>query len=732
MIEQIIKYKEMGMAVIPVNYKDKIPNVAEWQKRKPEDCNVETEFSTPSNLGIVLGNNSGGLIDIDLDCDMAVALAPYFLPETGLIFGRKSKPKSHYIYKTEEEIKTKKFQHSIIGTIAEIRGNGAQTVFPPSVHKSGENIEFAVEENPTVVNLSDLETSVARLSGAVLLAENWLEHYRHDLTLALSGMLLKSDKWSLSSVENLIRAVCEAVNDEDIDDRIRAVNDTLSKLTHEFSIKGYSGVSEILGEDIARKLNEWLVGNDSNLTKRNSQIFQNTALELDKELTDTGNGQLFVEQHSSKARYVSDIGNWIAWDNKKWCMGDDDGIRRMAHNTATSLFNKISDGVQIGLASNDVYKWAKHSHSTARINAMITEAKPYLGIENNQLDQKAWYFNCQSGVINLKTGEILDHNPQYFITQFSDVPYNQDATCPKFESFLNQIFDGDKEVIEFVQRALGSSIVGLDSRRHLFITHGSGSNGKSTLLETIEGILGDYVATTPVSTLVQSGNGGSIPNDIARLRGVRMVLASEGEKQQKLSEAQIKRLTGGDTVTARFLNKEFFEYKPVCDFWYSTNHKPKISGNDPAIWNRVFLIPFDVTIPNSKKDPELKSKLLSEKEGILNWLVKGCKDWQEQGLNAPDRVKAATEAYQKESDSVAEYLNECVEKKLGEKTTKHALYSDYCRWCETNGFEKLVKRDFGKEILLKEYKDGKIGKIGHFWKDIVISWTMREQIFDDE
>lgn len=715
-IQKVQQYKEQKLAVLPIPYKGKSPIIAGWSNRTVDDCSPEAEFSTPQNVGIVLGNKSNGLVDIDLDNDTALGLAHYFLPDTDMVFGRKSKPESHHVYKVMEGIPTKKFQCG--GVIVEIRSDGAQTVFPPSTHQSGESIEFSKDGNPREISAEELERSVSKLAGATILAENWKEGIRHDLTMAVAGMLLKSARWDAGGVNEFINAVCEVAGDTEIKDREKAVSDTLKNIKEEHSVKGFLGVVEILGDDVAKKLSEWLVGGDDfkPMHHESPSEFYSEVMEADKAHTDTGNGQKFFEQYKQHARFVTDIGCWIAWDGKKWKMDDDAAIRRFAHRTADSLYNEVSRS----FSRDNTYQWAKQSHNNARINAMIAEAKPYLGLENNALDRNPWLLNCNNGIVNLKTGEVQLHGAEHFITQYADVAYRADTFCPKFQAFLDRIFDNDKDVIGFVQRALGSSIAGLDARRHLFIAHGDGSNGKSTLLETVQDILGDYVCTTPVSSLMSSATGSGINNDIARLRGKRMVLASEGERQNKLAEAQIKRLTGGDTITARFLNKEFFEFKPVCDFWLATNHKPKISGNDPAIWNRVFLIPFEVTIPDDEKNPNLKNELLAEKEGILAWLVKGCIDWHTDGLNAPEKVKAATQSYKGESDSVGQYLEESTERTSGIKTTKTDLYISYSSWCELNGHEKLIKKDFGQVLISRGIEDGKSGRVGHFWKDISI------------
>jgi putative DNA primase/helicase len=242
----------------------------------------------------------------------------------------------------------------------------------------------------------------------------------------------------------------------------------------------------------------------------------------------------------------------------------------------------------------------------------------------------------------------------------------------------------DKELIDFLKTAIGWSLTGVVFDHALFILHGVGANGKSTFLNTISRMLGDYAHHTPTETLM-SKDRYSIPADLARLKGARFVTAIEAEKGNKLAEALIKQMTGGDPITARFLYGNFFQFKPEFKLFLATNHKPNIAGGDHAIWRRIRLIPFNVVIPEKLQDKELPQKLENELPGILNWAIEGCREWQEKGLQTPKKVKATTAEYRDELDTIKTFIDECLRKSLRSETKASALYDRYKRWCEANG-----------------------------------------------
>jgi putative DNA primase/helicase len=308
-----------------------------------------------------------------------------------------------------------------------------------------------------------------------------------------------------------------------------------------------------------------------------------------------------------------------------------------------------------------------------------------------ELDAGPWRLNVQNGTLDLRSGALHPHDRADLITRLAAVDYDPDAPAPAWHAFLERILGGDPELIAFVQRALGYALTGDTREQVLFILHGSGANGKSTLLEAVGGVMGDYALVTMVDTLMVR-YGSTVPNDVARLRGARLVVAVEPEEGQRLAEGRVKQLTGGDRIAARFLRQEFFEFRPEFKLFLATNHKPDVRGTDDAIWRRVRMVPFAVRIPEAEQDKTLRDKLAAEAAGILAWLVRGCLDWQRDGLGLAPAVRAATAGYRAEMDRLAGFLEECCILRPDAQVTVKALYEAHVAWCTANGEPPLAKR----------------------------------------
>ena len=344
-------------------------------------------------------------------------------------------------------------------------------------------------------------------------------------------------------------------------------------------------------------------------------------------------------------------------------------------------------------------KHARSSEARNRIDNMLElgKSEPGIPITVDELDDDPWAFNCTNGALDLQTGQLREHRREDLITKLAPVAYDPTAECPQFLAFLEQIMDGNQDLIRFLQRAIGYSLTGLTREQVLFLLYGLGANGKSTLLEALAMLLGDYAQQADFATFLVRRNEGP-RNDIARLRGARFVSATEAESGARMSEVLVKQLTGGDTVTARFLHQEFFDFKPEFKLWLAANHKPVIRGTDNAMWRRIKLIPFAVTIPESEQDKNLPAKLQAELSGILAWAVRGCLEWQEHGLGEPEAVKAATGEYREEMDVLGDFLAECCILELGATAKATELYRNYKSWCEQNGIRELSQRVFGSGL----------------------------------
>jgi putative DNA primase/helicase len=411
--------------------------------------------------------------------------------------------------------------------------------------------------------------------------------------------------------------------------------------------------------------------------------------------TDLGNAERFVGECRGKAMWCGARKAWLVWDGTRWVWDDRKHIVRLAHQVARGIFSDAQH-TEDQEEQKRIAAWAMKSQSEARINAMISQAAPYLVVGVEELDTDPWVLNCQNGTLDLKTGVLKKHNPEDRITKIVPVEYNPDAKAPRFEKFLEEtLVDGD--VVSFIKRFSGYTLTGVTRERVMAILYGFGKNGKSTLIELLQETLGDYSTNTEVETLLLK-RGGGVPNDVAALKGARFVSAAEVEKGRRLAESKVKQLTGSDTVTARFLYGELFDFRPEFKLWLSTNHKPEIRGTDDAIWDRIRLIPFTQRFEGSKADPNLPETLRGERAGVLAWLVEGCLEWQEHGLDAPEAVTAATAEYRSEMDTLAAFFEEhCV---IAPNATVPAtpLYDRYKLWCDDVREAPEKQKSFGARL----------------------------------
>lgn len=425
----------------------------------------------------------------------------------------------------------------------------------------------------------------------------------------------------------------------------------------------------------------------------------------DRALTDLGNAARFARDHGDVVRYCPALG-WLTWDSARWRRDETGEVERRARDTVRSIHSEAARELD-SARRREVSRWAIDSESLRRIQAMLSLARSELGIAMSAsvFDRDAWALNTPSGVVNLRTGHVSAPDSACCITKVASTFYSTaEDTAPQWLTFLDQAMAHDLEMVEFLQRAVGYSITGDTSEQVLFLLHGTGANGKSVFLETLRRVLGDYAINAAAETFLTKP-AGSIPNDIARLHGARFVTAVETEDGRRLAEALVKQMTGGDTITARYLHREFFEFVPTFKVWLATNHKPRIIGTDYAIWRRIRLIPFTVTIEPTARDPRLVEKLVAEARGILSWAVQGCLLWQQCGLAPPRQVVMATDTYRDENDSLGAFIaDECV---TVAGLQGRGLYPAYKTWAENNGFSPLNATTFSLRLQTKGYQTGR-------------------------
>ena len=411
--------------------------------------------------------------------------------------------------------------------------------------------------------------------------------------------------------------------------------------------------------------------------------------------TDIANGQRLAARHGDNLRFTPERG-WYAWDGRRWAV-DDKGImvQAKAKESALSIFDEIK-----GALDRDTrMRHAKRSQSKSSIEAAIwlARSEPGIAARLTQFDSDGWLLNVANGTLNLRTGELRPHRREDLISNLVEVDFNGDAVCELWDQFLWRVTDRDQELYEYLRRFVGYLLVGDTSDQSLHFLYGLGANGKSVFCEVLLRLLGDYAMAVSPDLIMLKRHGG-IPNDVARLRGVRAALMNETTQGARFDEAKLKDLTGGVTLTARFLHQEFFDFRPTHRIVIRGNHKPAINGTDEGIWRRLRLVPFTVSIPPDEQDHDLLRKLEAELPGILRWALQGCLEWQRGGLKPPAIIAEAVRKYREESDTLGRFLSEGCEVRPIAQVKSSALFKRYQAFAEAAGERWIPAKDFPAEM----------------------------------
>jgi len=346
--------------------------------------------------------------------------------------------------------------------------------------------------------------------------------------------------------------------------------------------------------------------------------------------------------------------------------------------------------------------------------AMITESQHLkdIPVTNNDFDKDPFLFNTKSGVIDLKNRKVKKHSKDLMLSKIS--PYEVSYDEPKlWLKFLNEIFEGDKEVIDYMQKIFGYAMTGSMAERCMFMLIGAGMNGKSVMLETIRRAMGDYGTTSDINILLDKRNqsAGNL-GDIARLNGIRYDVTNEAELTDKLKESAIKTMTSGnDNIVARFLYGEEFEFRPQMKIFMASNYKPTIRGQDRAIWDRIRMILFNRVFDGKNRDKTLQEKLTKEIPQILGWMIKGCIKWQEEGLEEPEKFKDAKKEYRSEMDVVRRWMNECCIIDPTYRETSTVLFKNFSNYVQSNKEFQLSHTMFGRNLGKKFHKRTYLGVV---------------------
>jgi putative DNA primase/helicase len=448
-------------------------------------------------------------------------------------------------------------------------------------------------------------------------------------------------------------------------------------------------------------------------------------------LTDYGNAQRLAFRHGRDLRYVYSWGEWLIWDGRRWQRDVTGEVIRRAKDTVRGTYEEAAKETEAGVRKA-LAEHARKSEAEPRLRHMVELAKsePGIPVTPDQFDAQPWLLSCENGTVDLKTGRLLQPRREDLITKLAPTEFDPEATDADWERVVLEACGGSSELVAFLARALGYSISGDTSEEKFFFIHGPSASGKSTVIEAVKMTLGDYAVTTDFETFLKRDQVGGPRNDLARLAGARMVISLEVEHGKRLAEGLVKQLTGGDTVSARFLHREFFEFRPQMKLWLAANHAPRVQSDDEAIWRRIVRIPFEHVIPEEERDPGLKSMLRNSKEArraILAWLVRGCSAWQRERLSVPPAVKKATAAYRDEMDPLQDFFADRCVLESRAKTLSALLWGDYQIWAKDGGDRwPLTRKRFGEALKARGLEDVRL-RGQRAWRGIRLAGPRRTE-----
>jgi putative DNA primase/helicase len=415
---------------------------------------------------------------------------------------------------------------------------------------------------------------------------------------------------------------------------------------------------------------------------------------------------IFAEEHRDDLRHVAAWGKWFEW--RKGCWRKDETLR------VFDLIRKTCKARGIERARMSAMVGAVH---------ILARADRRLAATADQWDSDPMWLNTPDGVVDLRTGTLRPHAASDHMTKLTAVGPRGD--CPKWLAFLRRVMNEDEAMIAYLKRVVGYCLTGDTSEQALFFAHGVGANGKTVMMSTVSGILGDYCLATPIETFTESKTDRH-PTELARMFSARLVTATETEGGRFWAESRLKEITGGERIAARFMHKDFFEYTPQFKPFISGNHKPRLRSVGHAVRRRVNMIPFMTTIPEDERDPQLASKLKEEWPGILAWAVDGCLEWQERRLAAPEAVTKATDAYFAGEDGYADWIADRCEIVTRFWSRSSDLFASWKDWAEKAGQPHGDTKRFREEMERLGFRYERV-KLGSFFVGLRVRQDPPEQ-----
>lgn len=582
---------------------------------------------------------------------------------------------------------------SKLGPALDVRANGGYVLAPPSVHPSGGVYGWAYGYDPLECALLEIPAALAER-----LAEPKHKESRPIPERAPQETLAELRK-AAAALERL--------------DPARADNyDSWLEVGMALSELGPAGLE--LWESWSAQSPKWqpgvcaekwatfAPGQGVTLATLYHLAAQDTGVEGEPtyHLTDLGNAERLITAHGDDLRWCEPLGGWIVWDGSRWAADATGEAERRAQDVARNLYAE-AQACEDSAERKRIAKHALATESAARRRAMLDQAWPLAAVRPELFDVDPWLLNCANGILDLRTGQLAPHRRDAYLTKLAPVNFDPDAADPLFDRYLEDTTGGDADFAAYLQRAAGYTLTGLTDEESVFLVLGPGATGKSTLVEALLAALGDYAYKASFETfLAQRHNGGPRP-DLVAMRGARLVAAVESPQGRRLAEAEVKDLSGGDSLTARDLYRSPVTFRPTFKLWLATNHAPTMDDQDTALWRRIKRLPFEHVVAEDARDPELKRHLSDPQGGgpaVLAWAVKGCLAWQRQGLGACARVREATADLRAEFDPIAEFLETCCIVDAKAEASARDLRKAYEAWAEGVGAKPINNKEWGKRL----------------------------------
>lgn len=416
-----------------------------------------------------------------------------------------------------------------------------------------------------------------------------------------------------------------------------------------------------------------------------------------------------VELHGRNIRYNKKLGGFLVWNGARWVVDEAGTVWQWAIETTRTVYHEEADkpdGGEIALK-----KWAVRANRRKRVEAALKQLqmRPAIVATPDMFDRDPWLLNVSNGTIDLRTGTLREHRREDMITKLAPVEFDPAAAPPeRWLRFLDEIFDGNKELSGFVQRVCGYALTGLVGERKLFFLNGRGSNGKTTFLSTLTHVMGEYAVRLAPGLLFGVRRGAHRAR-YSDLKGARLAVMADIEFGRKLSEAAVKELTGADRLAGGRTLLRSFPFEPTHTLFVCGDHLPLIRGNEKASWERIVLIPFQLAIPKERQDRDLRDTLRAEASGILNWLVAGCLEWQRTGLAEPAEVTDAVRSYRSDADILGNFIDECCVLEPGRQESSGKLHTAFNEWRARNGERPIGTRAFGMEMKERGFVQTRVG-----------------------